>query len=111
MRRWKCWKAGLLRLPEFHYVHHQPRGVPYQNIAELSERIIAAAAETGIGLTLLPVYYQYGGCGKRKLSAEQLRFGNDQNSYLKLFEQASRAIAELPPDSRIGSAVHSVASC
>ena len=101
-------ESGFASVAEFHYVHHQPRGVPYQNIAELSERIIAAAAETGIGLTLLPVYYQYGGCGKRKLSTEQLRFGNNQNSYLKLFEKASRAIAELPPDSRIGSAVHSL---
>lgn len=101
-------ESGFASVAEFHYVHHQSQGVPYHNIAELSERIIAAAADTGIGLTLLPVYYQYGGCGRRKLSAQQLRFGNNQESYVNLFEKASRAIAELPADSQIGSAVHSL---
>ncbi len=101
-------ESGFASVAEFHYVHHQPGGIPYQNIAELSERIIAAAKETGIGLTLLPVFYQYSGCGKQALKEEQLRFGNSQDDYLKLFEQASRAIAMLPSDSRIGAAVHSL---
>ena len=101
-------ESGFASVAEFHYVHHQPGGIPYQNIAELSERIIVAAKETGIGLTLLPVFYQYSGCGKQALKEEQLRFGNSQDDYLRLFEQASRAIAMLPTDSRIGVAVHSL---
>ena len=48
-------EAGFASVGEFHYVHHQPGGAPYDNIAELSERIFAAAAQTGIGLTHLPV--------------------------------------------------------
>ena len=50
-------KAGYGSVGEFHYVHHQPEGKPYDDIAELSVRILEAAAETGIGLTHLPVLY------------------------------------------------------
>ena len=57
-------EAGYASVGEFHYVHHQPGGAPYADIAELSARIMAAAAETGIGLTHLPVLYTYGGAGK-----------------------------------------------
>ena len=51
-------EAGYTTNVEFHYLHHQPGGVPYSNLAEMSERICAAASLTGIGLTLLPVHYQ-----------------------------------------------------
>ena len=47
-------EAGYAAVAEFHYLHHQPGGVPYDNLAELSARISAAAATSGIGLTLLP---------------------------------------------------------
>ena len=50
-------EAGFAAVAEFHYVHHQPGGAPYDHLAELSCRIGAAASETGIGLTLLPVLY------------------------------------------------------
>src|ERR1700750_572478 len=56
-------EAGFTRVAEFHYLHHQPDGRPYDNIAEMSERIVAAADSAGIGLTLLPVLYRQGGFG------------------------------------------------
>ncbi|MCB1471829.1 MAG: amidohydrolase family protein, partial [Rhodobiaceae bacterium] len=70
-------EAGYCAVGEFHYLHHQPGGAPYDNLAEMSERIAAAAAQTGIGLTLLPVLYEHGGCDGRALSPGQVRFGND----------------------------------
>ena len=54
-------EAGYSANVEFHYLHHQPGGAPYANLSEMAERIAAASATTGIGLTLLPVHYQYGG--------------------------------------------------
>ena len=54
-------EAGYAASGEFHYLHHQPGGVPYETLSELSGRIIAAAETSGIGLTLLPVLYQTGG--------------------------------------------------
>ncbi|TIN06539.1 MAG: formimidoylglutamate deiminase, partial [Mesorhizobium sp.] len=56
-------EAGFSRVGEFHYLHHDRDGQPYANIAEMAERIAAAAADTGIGLTLLPVFYAHSAFG------------------------------------------------
>ena len=101
-------EAGYAAVGEFHYVHHQPGGSPYQNLAELSHRIIAAAAETGIGLTHLPVLYQYGGCDRRPLAKGQIRFGNGVEQFLKLHELASVAMNNMPEDAVLGVAPHSL---
>jgi len=69
-------EAGYGASVEFHYLHHQPGGVLYDNIAETSQRVVAATAQSGMGLCLLPVHYQYGGCDQRDLTAGQIRFGN-----------------------------------
>lgn len=101
-------EAGYATNGEFHYLHHQPSGVVYDNLAEMSERIAEAASETGIGLTLLPVHYQYGGCDRRDLGPGQRRFGNDTDRFRRLHEAARSALKHLPPDARIGAAPHSL---
>ncbi|MEM9331251.1 MAG: formimidoylglutamate deiminase [Pseudomonadota bacterium] len=101
-------EAGYATNVEFHYLHHGIDGEPYDNLAETSQRVAAAADQTGIGLTLLPVHYQYGGCDKRSLGAGQIRFGNDFQRYASLYELAASAVANLPPDSGIGVAPHSL---
>ncbi len=101
-------EAGYANNTEFHYLHHQPGGVPYDNIAEMAERIAAAANITGIGLTLLPVHYQFGGCDKRPLGAGQIRFGNDPERFAKLYEESEKALKSLPSDTRMGVAPHSL---
>ncbi|WP_417410924.1 formimidoylglutamate deiminase [Hoeflea sp.] len=101
-------EAGYSANVEFHYLHHKPGGVPYDNIAEMAERIAAASATTGMGLTLLPVHYQYGGCDKRPLGPGQIRFGNTLDRYAALHSKSAEALAHLPADSRIGVAPHSL---
>lgn len=101
-------EAGFACNTEFHYLHHQPGGAPYARIAEMSERIVAAAAETGIGLTLLPVLYEQGGCDGRELAPGQVRFGNDPERFARLHEAAGAALAALPADARLGVAPHSL---
>ncbi len=101
-------EAGYATSVEFHYVHHQPDGTPYDNLAELSERCVAAAHTTGIGLTLLPVQYQYGGCDKRALSPGQIRFGNDFDRFQKLHQAAAGSVKSLPEDAAFGVAPHSL---
>ncbi|MEP4770842.1 MAG: formimidoylglutamate deiminase [Roseibium sp.] len=101
-------EAGYAAVGEFHYLHHQQGGVPYDNLAELSECIMAAADETGIGLTHLPVLYQYGGCDKRPLTPGQIRFGNDFSRFQKLHELAAKALSSLPADCALGVAPHSL---
>ena len=101
-------EAGYGAVAEFHYLHHDTDGGQYGDLAELSARIIAAARETGIGLTLLPVLYSYGGCDLRPLSGGQLRFGNDRERYARLYEGASTYIKAGPDDFGIGVAPHSL---
>ena len=36
-------EAGFSSVVEFHYLHHQPNGQPYNNLSELSERIISSS--------------------------------------------------------------------
>ena len=100
-------EAGFTALAEFHYLHHAPGGTPYANPAELSERIAAAAAQTGIGLTLLPVLYSHGGFGAQPPSEGQLRFVNDLDGFARLLDAAKTAIAALD-DAVLGLAPHSL---
>lgn len=101
-------EAGYAAVGEFHYVHHQPGGVSYDNIAELSERIFAASKVTGIGLTHLPVLYSYGGAAQAPLIGGQLRFGCDPERFARLHEAAKSAMSALDDDSAIGVAPHSM---
>ncbi|WP_299861353.1 formimidoylglutamate deiminase [uncultured Roseobacter sp.] len=101
-------EAGYATSAEFHYLHHQPGGAPYANLAEMSERIIAAAAQSGIGLCLLPVHYQFGGCDGRALTSGQIRFGNDLDRFQRLCGGAKDALEHLPADASIGVAPHSL---
>lgn len=105
-------EAGYAAVGEFHYVHHRPGGAPYDALAELSVRIMAAAGETGIGLTHLPVLYTYGGAGQAPLAGGQLRFGNDVPRFARLLEEARAAARALPGDTVVGIAPHSLrATC
>lgn len=101
-------EAGYAAVGEFHYLHHQRGGAHYDDPAELSHRILAAAQETGIGLTHLPVLYSYGGAGRVPLEPGQLRFGNNVETFLELVAAAQAGLANLPGDARIGIAPHSL---
>ena len=101
-------EAGFAAVAEFHYLHHQPGGAPYDRLSELSDRIVAAASETGIGLTLLPVLYRHGGCGGRPLEGAQLRFGNSPERFARLREEADTAVRTLDADAHTGVAIHSL---
>ena len=101
-------EAGYAASVEFHYLHHQPGGIPYDTPAEMSARICAAADQTGIGLTLLPVLYQQGGVDGRPLGPGQIRFGNDLDRYEQLLQAAGDLITALPADANLGIAPHSL---
>ena len=97
--------AGYTQVCEFHYLHHAPDGRPYADPAAMSRALIAAARETGIGLTLLPVLYMRGGFDGRALSPRQARFGHEVDAFLRLLETLR---AEEDARVRIGMAFHSL---
>lgn len=101
-------EAGYASVAEFHYLHHDVAGAPYANLAEMAERIMAAAQNTGIGLTLLPVLYQFGGCDRSPLQGGQQRFGCTPDQFAQLHSAASSAVANGRADDRIGVAPHSL---
>ncbi len=100
-------EGGFTSLAEFHYLHHDPQGRAYGNRAELAVRIVAAAQQTGINLTLLPVLYAQGGFGGQPVADQQRRFYNDLDSYLSLHEASAVALRDLP-HAAIGIAPHSL---
>src|SRR4051812_1223240 len=67
-------EAGFCRVGEFHYLHHDIDGRPYNAVAEMAVRIAAAAEHTGIGLTLLPVFYAHSTFGGEPATEFQRRF-------------------------------------
>ena len=100
-------EAGFTTVGEFHYLHHDIDGRPYADLGEMAARIAAASAETGIGLTLLPSFYAYGGFGGAPPSPGQRRFLNDPDRFLKLVERCRAIVAGLPA-ARVGIAPHSL---
>jgi formiminoglutamate deiminase len=100
-------ETGFTAVGEFHYLHHDVDGRPYADLGEMAARIAAAAAATGIGLTLLPVLYRHGGFGGAPPNEGQKRFLNDPGRFAALVAR-TREIAAGLPDARVGIAPHSL---
>jgi formimidoylglutamate deiminase len=100
-------EAGFSAVCEFHYLHHPVGGGTYADPAEMSVRIAAAAVETGLGLTHLPVIYEQGGVDGRSLAGGQLRFGSSPDVYAAVLDGAGRALAG-NADAVLGVAPHSL---
>ena len=80
-------KSGYTSVAEFHYLHHDFYGKPYSNPAEMSLAIIKAANNLGIGLTILPVLYQYSNFGGRTATETQRRFVNNSDGFLRIIDE------------------------
>ncbi|MCJ8053655.1 formimidoylglutamate deiminase [Shinella curvata] len=100
-------EAGFTRVGEFHYLHHDKDGGHYADIAEMAARIASAASETGISLTLLPVFYAHAGFGGTAPGEGQRRFINDRESYVRLLERC-RSLTDALPAGITGVAPHSL---
>ena len=100
-------EAGFCRVGEFHYLHHDRDGRPYGNLAEMAERIVAATDETGIELTLLPVFYANSGFGGAEPLEGQRRFINNLDRFAALLE-ACRGFEQTRPSMVTGVAPHSL---
>ena len=98
-------QGGFTGVVEFHYLHRDPDGALYQNPAELSLRIVEAAEQTGIGLTLLLSLYQQGGFGAVPLHHGQRRFFLTDDTFADVVTQLLKRRA---PGVQIGIAPHSL---
>jgi formimidoylglutamate deiminase len=101
-------ESGFTRVGEFHYLHHQPDGTPYDDPAEMASRIAAAAAAVGIGLTLLPCFYAHGGFGGvAPHTPGQRRFISDLDGFAKMLEASRRTVGSVA-GAVVGIAPHSL---
>jgi formimidoylglutamate deiminase len=106
-------EAGYTSVCEFHYVHHDLDGAPYADDATLALCLLRAAQRAGIGLTLLPVFYQASGFGGTPPGQGQRRFIRSTDSMLRLLQRlkpecdaagarlglAPHSLRAVPPDS------------
>jgi formimidoylglutamate deiminase len=100
-------RSGITTVGEFHYLHRDPDGRPYEDAGELAHRVVQAAREVGLRIVLLNVCYARGGVG-RPLQPEQRRFATPD---LAAFLEDTRALCERyrgEPGVRVGVGAHSV---
>jgi formiminoglutamate deiminase len=99
--------AGVYTVGEFHYVHHQPDGTPYEDRTILSDRVIAAARSEGLRIALLRVAYHRAG-PSRAAEPGQRRFCDPDVDHVLRDVDALRSRYASDPGVRIGLAPHSV---
>jgi formiminoglutamate deiminase len=100
--------AGVTVVGEFHYLHHGPGGVAYDEPNAMAEALRAAAADAGIRMTLLDALYLQGDVDGRPLDAVQQRFSDgDASRWVERVEVLRKAWTH-DPTTRVGAAVHSV---
>lgn len=100
-------RNGYTAVVEFHYVHNSPGGQPYDHIATMGERLMAAAQKTGIHLTLIPIFYNTGDFGKPAMLKQRRFISASVDGYLKLLE-ASQAASARYDRCLVGPGVHSL---
>ena len=98
-------RGGYTQVCDFHYLQHAPDGEPYADPLTLAWAWADAAAEVGLGLTVLPVLYERAGFSAPALRPDQRRFATTPERVLALAEALARAGRPLLG---AGIAVHSL---
>ena len=98
-------ETGYTHVGEFHYLHNDIEGRAYSDPAEMATRIATAAQATGIGLTLLPVFYAHSNFGGKAPNHGQRRFIHNLDSFARLLEACRPLISD---GDRLGIAPHSL---
>lgn len=100
-------RKGYTQVAEFHYLHHDKNGKPYSNLAEMGLRLVHAAADAGIKITLIPVFYQKGGFGKDPQPRQKRFISKTVDDYFHLLADSADAIKNYTHAS-LGFSVHSL---
>lgn len=96
--------SGVTSVGEFHYVHHQPGGEPYDDPNEMSRAVIRAANDAGIRITLIDTCYLQADVHGAPLTGVQRRFDDGSwQTWAQRVEQLGDG-----PKHRTGAAIHSV---
>lgn len=100
-------RQGTTHVVEFHYLHHDKGGKAYDNASEMSERLMQAAKNTGMGLTIAPVFYHNGGFGKPANELQKRFIFESSDAYLRIVETTKKSSKNYQ-DVFCGIGVHSL---
>jgi formimidoylglutamate deiminase len=100
-------ERGFTSVVEFHYLHHDIDGRPYAKPAAMADALVEAADEAGIGFTLLPTLYRFGGFGGTAPGHAQRRFISSPDTFAALVADSVRVIGRLD-GAKLGIALHSL---
>lgn len=100
-------RHGYTDVAEFHYVHHDKEGNKYSNVSEMGERLVAAAKTAGIGITLVPIFYQKGGFGKAPTEGQKRFLSPGVDAYYELLN-ASEKSCKYYENSNVAIGIHSM---
>jgi formimidoylglutamate deiminase len=98
-------RGGYTQVCEFHYLQHQPDGRPYADPLALGWALADAAAEAGVGLTLMPALYERAGFDQPALRDDQRRFATTADG---VWAAAQRISASGRPLLQAGLVLHSL---
>ena len=96
--------TGITAVGEFHYLHHESSGSPYNDPNAMGEALVAAAREAGLRITLLDACYLSAGFDA-PAEGVQRRF-SDGNA--DRWATRVQALAFDDPGVVVGAAIHSV---
>jgi formiminoglutamate deiminase len=97
--------SGITCVGEFHYLHHQRGGVPYDEPNAMGLALVDAAAEAGIRIALLDTCYLTAGFG-RPVEGTQRRFSDTSAEGWQ--ERTDELTVDASGDVVVGAAIHSV---
>lgn len=100
-------RHGYTHVAEFHYLHHDKDGKPYDNLSEMGDRMVAAAASAGIGITLVPVFYQKGTFGQDPQPRQRRFISPTVDAYFNLLESSKNSVKGYAK-AKLGFSVHSL---
>ena len=100
-------RHGYTNVAEFHYVHHDQNGSPYANLAEMGARMVQAAKNAGINITLVPIFYQKGGFGIPPVEGQRRFISTTIDEYLRLLDASAEACKSYE-GANIGIGIHSM---
>jgi formimidoylglutamate deiminase len=75
--------SGITAVGEFHYLHHAPDGVPYDDPNLLAKEVVRAARDVGLRIALLRVAYARSGYQTEANPKQQRFIECDPEVYLK----------------------------
>jgi formimidoylglutamate deiminase len=99
--------AGITTVGEFHYVHTDPTGHPYDDPNELSKQVIAAARSVGLHIVLLRSAYQRSGF-KLPPDPGQTRFLESTSAFLNNMQALITEYSSVAGEVSFGVAPHSL---